>query len=169
MLGGPIDAQDGWGLPLRGLKEALLPEATAGLPLPDELVEGQLAVVLGLAAGELPAPLSSSRSVYRRCEAVLRGQLGNQGLRAAPIAATCAVSLRTLHRAFVAEKREFGTLLLQMRIDETTRMPGDRRFARLTVAAVAARRGLVDASPFARSFRRLRGVGPRSYRSGALR
>ncbi len=169
LLGRPIAAQDGWGLALRGLKEALVPQATAGLPLPDELVEDQLGVLLSMAAGEQPVASPSSRSVYRRCVAALREHLGHPGVCAADIAAMCAVSLRTLHRAFAAEKRTFGSVLLQLRVDEAARMLGDRRFARLTIAAIAARCGFVDASHFARSFRRLRGIGPRAHRSGALR
>ncbi len=165
LVGRPLQAREGWGLALRGVKEALIPGALAGLALPDELVEDQLGALLALASGShIPAP-PADPDLYSRCLAALRDRMAEPGLVAAEVARACRVSLRTLHRAFAAEGRTFAGALMQMRIDEAARMLADRRFRHVTIAALARRCGFLDASHFARQFRRLRHQGPREFRA----
>lgn len=161
------DATSGWGLALRGVKEALTPSHIPSLPWPDELIEDQLGVLLSLASappGE-PGAARPDPAIHHRCRHALRERMGVPGLVAADIAKLCGVSLRTLHRAFAAQGHTFAGVLMQTRVDAAAHLLQDRRYAHLTIAGIARRCGFLDASHFARQFRRLRGLGPSEFRS----
>jgi AraC family transcriptional regulator, positive regulator of tynA and feaB len=167
LVGTPIQASAGWGLALRGTKEALVPGVLAGLPLPDELVEDQLGALLALACGSERLPGGVSGDLFERAVEAIRAGLSVPGLVASDIAVECGVSLRSLHRAFAGHRRSFAGMLMQLRIDEATRMLVDRRFGHLTLAEIGRRCGFLDGSHFARQFRRLRQIGPRDFRVSA--
>lgn len=168
VIGRPLPATSGWGLALRGVKEALAPREVLGLPLPDELIEDQLGVLLSLASappGAADATLRPDPALHERCLSALRDRMAVPGLVAADVARACGVSLRTLHRAFAAQGHTFAGVLMQTRVDAAARLLQDRRYAHLTIAGIARRCGFLDASHFARQFRRLRGVEPRQFRA----
>ena len=164
VIGRPLAAASGWGLALRGAKEAMAPGALAALAVPDELIEDQLGALLALASGTRLDPALQDRPLYERCVAEVRSRLSKPGLVASEIAATCNVSLRTLHRVFAAEDRTFAGVLMRERIDAAARMLADKRFRGLTVAEIGRRCGFADGSHFARQFRRLRHTRPQQFR-----
>jgi AraC family transcriptional activator of tynA and feaB len=166
VIGHPLQAGRGWGLALRGAKEAMAPSELIDVALPDELLEDQLGALLALASGSHGIALPD-RKLFDRCVLAIRAHLIQPGLVAADIAASCATSVRTLHRVFAAQGRTFAGVLMRMRVHEAARMLRDRRFRRLTVAEVGRRCGFVDASHFARQFRHLHGVGPRRFRAAS--
>lgn len=167
LVGRPLQATAGWGLALRGAKEALVPRALAHLPLPDQLVEDQLGALLALASGSERLDARVQRGPFERGVDAIRARLSEPGLVASDIALDCGVSLRSLHRAFAARKHTFAGTLMQVRIDEAARLMVDRRFRHLTIAEIGRRCGFLDGSHFARQFRRLRHVGPRDFRASA--
>ncbi len=165
VIGRPIPATEGWGLALRGAKEALVPRELVGLGVPDELIEDQLGALLALASGSPRIDVQQvDHELYGRCLCVMRSRMSRPGLVASEIAQACAVSLRTLHRAFAAKNRTFAGVLMELRVDEATRMLTDQRFGGLTIAEIGRRCGFLDPSHFARQFRRLRKSGPREFR-----
>jgi AraC family transcriptional regulator, positive regulator of tynA and feaB len=164
VVGRPIPATEGWGLALRGAKEALVPRELVGLGVPDELIEDQLGALLGLASGLGAAVQQADCDLYERCLSVIRSRMTRPGLVASEVAQACSVSLRTVHRTFAAKGRTFAGVLVQLRVDEATRLLADRRFRDLTIAEIGRRCGFLDASHFARQFRRLRKMGPREFR-----
>lgn len=171
VIGRPLPATSGWGLALRGVKEALVPSEIPRLPLPDELIEDQLGVLLSLASappGAMDARLlRPDPALHERCLQALRERMAVPGLVAADVAQACGVSLRTLHRAFAAQGHTFAGVLMHTRVEAAARLLQDRRYAHLTIAGIARRCGFIDPSHFARQFRRLRGVEPRRFRASA--
>lgn len=164
VIGRPIPATEGWGLALRGAKEALVPGDLVGLGVPDELIEDQLGALLALASGSRPEVQQADCELYDRCLTVIRSRLAKPGLVASEVAQACSVSLRTIHRTFAANGRTFAGALIKVRIDEATRLLTDQRFRHLAVAEIGRRCGFLDPSHFARQFRRLRKLGPREFR-----
>lgn len=164
VIGRPIPATQGWGLALRGVKEALVPRELVGLGVPDELIEDQLGALLALASGSRIDVHQVDQELYPRCVRVIRSRMAKPGLVASEIAQACSVSLRTLHRVFAAKNRTFAGVLMEVRVDEATRMLIDTRFRDLTIAEIGRRCGFLDPSHFARQFRRLRKLGPREFR-----
>lgn len=165
VIGRPLPAADGWGLALRGAKEALVPRQLVGLALPDELVEDQLGALLALASGSQFEIPQVDQELYDRCLFVTRSSMSKPGLVASEVALACGISLRTLHRIFAAKGRTFAGALMQVRVDEAARMLIDRRFRQLTIAEIGRRCGFLDPSHFARQFRRLTNTGPRKFRA----
>ena len=165
LLGLPIQGISGWGLALRGLREALVPEALVQLPLPVHAIEEQLGVLLGLASCQLGDEPTHTHTLLARCESSMRERLADPDLAALDVAKAAGTSLRTMHRTFASEKRTFAGSLLAMRLEEGGRMLSDTRFKRVTVGEIARRCGFMDPSHFARQFRRLRGVGPSEFRA----
>ena len=169
VLARPVDASQGWGAALRAFKQALTPEFGANPGLPAALLEDHLGVLMSLAFDALPQAERSHglHGPYLRCVATMRGRISDAGLVGQDVARDCALSLRSLHRAFAAEGRTFAGVLREMRVAEADRMLGDRRFAAVAVVEIAQRCGYADASNFARQFRRLRGVSPGAFRKHA--
>lgn len=167
VVGLPIPATEGWGLAMRGAKEALVPRDLVELALPDELIEDQLGALLALATGSQIAMPDIDTALFDRCVSVIQARLSRPGLVASEVAGACDVSLRTLHRTFAANALTFAGVLMRKRIDEAACMLADRRFRHLTIAEIGRRCGFLDASHFARQFRRLRRMGPREFRDGA--
>lgn len=99
----------------------------------------------------------------------MRGRISDPGLVGQHIARDCALSLRSLHRAFAGEGRTFAGVLRELRIAEAERVLRDHRFAAVALVEIAQRCGYADASNFARQFRRLRGVSPGVFREHALK
>jgi len=166
VTGRPLAATAGWGLALRGAKEALVPRDLVNLAWPDELIEDQLGALLALASGSQPEMPQVSHELYDRCVHAIRGRLSRPGLVASEIARECSLSLRTLHRVFAANGRTFAGVLMQARVDEAARLLADRRFRCLTIAEIGRRCGFLDPSHFARQFRHYRNTSPRCFRAG---
>lgn len=164
VIGRPIPATEGWGLALRGAKEALVPRDLVGLAVPDELIEDQLGALLALASGSRPEVQPADCELFDRCLSVIRSRMSRPGLVASEVARACSTSLRTVHRTFAAKGRTFAGVLAQVRVDQATRMLLDQRFRELTIAEIGRRCGFLDPSHFARQFRRLRKTGPREFR-----
>lgn len=167
LVGKPIQASAGWGLALRGAKEALVPGALARLALPDELVEDQLGALLALACASEKACARTGGDLFERGVDAIRARSSAPGLVASDIAEECGVSLRSLHRAFAGQQKSFASMLMKVRIDEAVRMLMNRRFDHLTIAEIGRRCGFLDGSHFARQFRRLRHIGPSDFRVSA--
>ena len=164
VIGRPIEATEGWGLALRGVKEALVPRDLVELGVPDELIEDQLGALLALASGLRPVAPQADCELYARCLSVIRSRMSRPGLVASEVAQACSVSLRTVHRAFAAQGGTFAGMLVKVRVDEATRMLLDQRFRDLTIAEIGRRCGFLDPSHFARQFRRHHKSGPREFR-----
>lgn len=165
VIGRPIGSSGGWGLALRGLKEAFVPEEIEALRMPCQLIEDQVGLLLALSCGQLGEPATHSRPTVQRCEAYMRQRLCDPDVCAAEVAREGATSLRSLHRAFAAEGQTFAGRLMAMRLLEGKRMLSDRRFRNLTIGEIARRCGFLDASHFARQFRRRHGVAPAVFRA----
>lgn len=165
ILGLPIQGSSGWGLALRGLREALVPEAVMKLPVPAHAIEDQLGVLLGLASCQWGDEPVRSHAVLARCESCMRERLADPDLAAMDVATSAGTSLRTMHRTFASVKRTFAGSLLDMRLEEGGRMLADARFRRLTIGEIARRCGFMDPSHFARQFRNRQGMGPSEFRA----
>jgi AraC family transcriptional regulator, positive regulator of tynA and feaB len=169
LLGRPLQCNTGWGKALRGFKEALVPQSLVALSIPETLLEDQLGVLLSLASEPEDRFAGVRSEPFQQCIDVMHERLADPELVAVEVATSCAMSVRSLHRRFAAADKTFASVLMHMRIDEAARMLASGRFSALNIAEVARRCGFLDPSHFARQFRQQRGVGPREFRSGALR
>ncbi|CAN7553937.1 helix-turn-helix domain-containing protein [Pseudorhodoferax sp. LjRoot39] len=171
LLARPLRGDAGWGLALRGIKEALVPRALAERPeTQDELIEAQLGGLLSLlgdAQGGGPRP--ASRAAFERTLAVMRARFMQPGLSAGEVALDAGLSTRSLHRAMAARGSSFLQTLMRLRIDAAAAMLSQPRFRGLGVAEIGRRCGFADASHFARQFARLRKTTPQAFRAQALR
>ena len=168
VLGRPLSANAGWGLALRGLKEALEPRAIPQIASQAALIEDQLGLLMALSSESLLPLTPAGPVLHRRCIDAIRSRFHEHDLSASQVAAACGISLRTLHRAFAAQGTTFARELMRERAAPAARMLAERRFKHLTVAEIGRRCGFVDDSHFARQFRRWHGRGPGKFRRAAL-
>lgn len=169
LIGQPLRADAGWGLALRGVKEALTPRTLRGQPTAhDTLIEGQLGGLLSL-LGDAHAPPTEPQGAHDRILGVLRARFMQPGLTATEVAADAGLSLRALHRAMAAQGRGFLVTLMALRVDAAAGMLSQPRLRQLSVAEIGRRCGFADASHFARQFLRQRGATPADFRAQALR
>lgn len=169
LIGRPLRGDAGWGLALRGIKEALVPSAIARRPTDqDALIEDQLGGLLSLLADEDATPCPARQDAHARALAVLRARYMQPGLGAAEVAAEAGLSLRTLHRAMAAQGPGFLATLMALRVEAAAGLLAQARWRHLAVAEIGRRCGFADASHFARQFQRQRGMAPAAFRARAL-
>lgn len=164
MLAIPLQGQHGWGMALRGMRQALEPSALTGLSLQPRSAEDQLGLLLGLASGQLGEAPARADAIVARCEARMRERLSEPGLTAEDIAKDAGTSLRNLHRAFASQRRTFASSLRAMRLAEAARMLTDSRFSRVTIGEIARRCGCMEPSHFTRHFRHSYKISPKAFR-----
>ncbi|MFI6166242.1 helix-turn-helix domain-containing protein [Nocardia sp. NPDC051052] len=102
--------------------------------------------------------------VLPRVKTFLEDHLDDPELSPAMAAAAAHLSLGYLHKLFRAEGATVCGWIRQRRLECCRADLTDPGLYRLTVAAVAARRGFVDAAHFSRLFKLTYGVPPREYR-----
>jgi AraC-like DNA-binding protein len=113
-----------------------------------------------------PERVSTARLVA--IQAWLERHLGDPELTPEAIAAAHHISLRYLHRLFAADGSSVSRWVKEHRLEGCRRDLADPALVRFSVAALAARWGLLDAAGFSRSFRSAYGLSPREYRMRAL-
>lgn len=109
------------------------------------------------------APLHGS--LVLRVREYVRAHLADRDLTAAAIAAAHHVSVRHLYAELERAGVGLQDTIRTLRLQECRRALRDPASAHLTVAAVGARWGFVDASHFGRVFRREYGMTPREWRA----
>ncbi|MBV7455123.1 helix-turn-helix domain-containing protein [Acidovorax sp. sif1233] len=170
LIGRPLRGDAGWGLALRGIKEALVPRGLVDRPCSqDELIEDQLGGLLSLLDDVDGAQRPAMQVAYERSLQVMRARFMQPGLTAAEVAADAGLSLRTLHRAMAAQGQGYLTTLMTLRVEAAAGLLAQPRFRRLGVGEIGRRCGFTNASHFARQFHRQRQMTPQAFRAHALR
>jgi AraC-like DNA-binding protein len=108
------------------------------------------------------------QSLVLRVQEYVRAHLADRDLTPASIAAAHHVSLRHLYKSLARAGIGLQETIRSQRLQECRRELRDPRSAHLTVGAVGARWGFVDASHFSRAFRDAFGLSPREWRRAAL-
>jgi AraC-like DNA-binding protein len=98
----------------------------------------------------------------------LEAHLDDPELTPEAIAAVHHISLRYLHRLFAADGQSVSRWIKERRLEGCRRDLADPLLVRFSVAALAARWGLLDAAGFSRSFRSAYGLSPREFRMRSL-
>ncbi|KQR17461.1 helix-turn-helix domain-containing protein [Cellulomonas sp. Leaf334] len=111
------------------------------------------------------APLQGS--LVLRVQEYVRMHLADRDLTAARVAAAHHVSVRHLYAELERAGVGLQDTIRALRLHECRRALRDPASAHLTVAAVGARWGFVDASHFGRVFRREYGMTPREWRAAS--
>ncbi|MFE9577257.1 helix-turn-helix domain-containing protein [Nocardia sp. NPDC006044] len=170
-----VDAVTATALSRRHPATALLPTLLAGMSArTDEFgtvellrladtVTGLVTTVLAAHADADPAA-APAQGVLPRVKAFLEDHLDDPELSPAMAAAAAHLSLGYLHKLFRAEGSTVCGWIRQRRLECCRADLTDPASYTLTVAAVAARRGFVDAAHFSRLFKLTYGVPPREYR-----
>jgi AraC family transcriptional regulator, positive regulator of tynA and feaB len=167
LIGRPLQCSSGWGKALSSFKEALIPKGLVSLSMPDTLLEEQFGLLLSLASEPIEATPSASNPLLQNCLSVMRQRFSDSALVAQAVAADCAVSVRSLHRAFAVVNKTFGGVLMEMRLAQATRMLSSRRFSGITIAEIARRCGFLDPSHFARQFKSQHNMSPHEFRKAS--
>jgi len=157
----------GWNGALNAALASLDPDACDTLALPRGAVAEQLAALLALAIGRDPTFTPD----YRLEDALLRSlrdRLHDPQLDPQAIATQHRISKRRVHYAFAQARTTFTAALMQCRLERAHELLSEPRQATLPVADIALRCGFLDASHFARRFRRAFGVSPLAYRAKVL-
>ncbi|MFI7000349.1 helix-turn-helix domain-containing protein [Nocardia sp. NPDC050175] len=169
-----VDAITATALSRRHPATALLPALLAGmttrttefgtlelLRLADTVID---LVTTALAAHIGADPAATAHGVLPRVKAFLEDHLDDPELSPAMAASAAHLSLGYLHKLFRAEGATVCGWIRQRRLECCRADLTDPALYELTVAAVAARRGFVDAAHFSRLFKLTYGVPPREYR-----
>jgi AraC-like DNA-binding protein len=129
-----------------------------------------LAVALLARLGRVrEAPASARRqALVASVHAYIGRHLSDPGLSPARVADAHHISLRYLHRLFAADGTSVSRWVKERRLEGGRRDLADPSLIRFSVAAIAARWGILDAAAFSRSFRMAFGLSPREYRMRAL-
>jgi AraC-like DNA-binding protein len=124
------------------------------------------ALLLSAAHAEEAAPVRSvmDDTLLTRVMAYARRHLGDRGLTPERIAAEHAISVRRLYLLLSDAGLSLEQWLITERLATARRMLTSARYARLTVAAVAARCGFSSPSHFSRRFQAAYGISPSEWR-----
>ena len=156
--------EPGWGAALAAFARPWEPAMASAPPLPAQLLTDQLGSLLALACGESRGHTGRSGGLVERIHAQLRERFAEPGLTAADVAAALGVSVRSLHRAMVAQGQTFARSLMAERMAQARRMLISPALSRVTTAEIGRRVGLLDPSHFVRSCRQWLGHTPAALR-----
>jgi AraC-like DNA-binding protein len=156
--------EPGWGAALAAFARPWAPPMACAPPLPAQLLTDQLGGLLALACGESPAHTAATSGLAERINARLRERLAEPGLTAADVAASLGGSVRSLHRAMVANGQTFARRLMAERMAQAQRMLISPALSRVTTAEIGRRVGLLDPSHFVRLCRQWLGHTPAALR-----
>ena len=169
VVGKRIPGDSGWGRVLSLYIQQLSPERGMPRPIAETVMADQIGALVALASTQMPGSSSEAPCDYptkrRQIVACIHQRCVEQQLVAADVAQSVGLSVRTLHRILAAAGETFGQHLVAARADVALRMLQSSLFDRLTSAEVAARAGFLDASHFAKVFRRRFGSNPSVLRS----
>jgi AraC-like DNA-binding protein len=125
------------------------------------------ALTESLGHGGSRAP-TAPESLRFQVHAFIEEHLQDRGLTIASIAAANHISVRTLHRLFVAEETTVAGWIRRRRLERCRKDLVDPTLRHLAVSTIAARWGMPESAHFSRLFRREYGVPPTEYRTFCL-
>lgn len=171
LVGQRIPGNSLWGHPLASYLAELSPDLAAAPPLPLSVIADQVGGLIALTARALRdttlEDTPAVRSLHARILDCLMQRCVEPELTAVDVAASLAISVRTLHRSFAAANQTFGDKLIEARARVALRMLTSPLFKRVTTAEVGWRAGFQSASHFARVIRRRTGWTPLQLRREA--
>jgi len=169
LVGRAIPVSSGWGRALTSFAAQLSPQFVARSPLPLPVIADHIGALLAFAAAEVSegpkkGSGSSDSALSNRIQDLIVQRCADPELTAPQIANSVGISLRTLHRCLAAQRKSFGTLLIEARADLALRMLKSTLFRHLSVAQIGQRAGFTDPSHFARVMRSRFGCTPSQLR-----
>ncbi|MGW1013585.1 AraC-like ligand-binding domain-containing protein [Streptomyces termitum] len=122
-----------------------------------------------LSASQLLSQESRTTALRAKINAFISDHLGDPDLGPAGIAAHHHISLRSLHTLFSHEPTTVAATIRHRRLECCRADLADPRMRNQSIAALAARWGLLVPAEFSRAFRAAYGMSPREYRAEATR
>jgi AraC-like DNA-binding protein len=113
----------------------------------------------------LDGALAPHRALMQQIRSYIELNIAASDLSPASIAAAHFISTRHLHGLFHEEGTTVSTWIRERRLDRCRRDLVDPLLTSVSVAAIAARWGFVDAAHFSRAFKTAVGVSPSGYRA----
>ncbi|MEV0681997.1 helix-turn-helix domain-containing protein [Actinosynnema sp. NPDC050436] len=138
--------------------------AHGGLRLADSLVD-----MIALMFTGREAPVDGRAPMLDRMLAHCEANLSDPDLSPRSVARAHRVSVRYVHRLFSGQDQPLSSWIRSRRLDRIRQDLENPQLAGRTVAAIAARWGLLDAPHVSRAFRAAYGISPAEYRRHALR
>ncbi len=136
------------------------------------LVQTALDLITTMFASELDLEAASGDShqlLMQQIRGYIDANLGSPELGPAQIAAAHFISTRHLHGLFREKGTTVSTWIRERRLDRCRRDLVDPLNAHLSVSAIAARWGFLDAAHFSRVFKAAHGASPSELRLASLR
>jgi len=157
-----------WGKALSAAMTALSLDVPSSLPMPADVVIEQINCLLTLAANPGLSDSGTYReSLLRRLRQTLRQNAADPTFGPTVCADLCGISLRTLHMTFASQGSSFCRELKGIRLQLARSYLEDAKFARKTIAEIAALCGYAHASHFTTTFGKSFGMSPSKYRKTA--
>lgn len=156
--------EQGWGAMLSALSLQLGRQPELALEMAPDWLEAQFGALLAASMEPMVRRQPGDAVELReRAVVLMRERRGEPGWRADELAAQLKVSVRSLHRAFMAAgETVMGRWRLE-RITHACEMLAQPRLAGLNMAEVGRRCGYTDASHFGRDFQRVTGSTPQRW------
>ncbi|MFI6226784.1 helix-turn-helix domain-containing protein [Micromonospora echinospora] len=126
-------------------------------------------LVAAMLAGQIDAeetlPVDvRQQAMLARVLAFIDRHLGDATLTPQTVADAHHISVRTLHRLFVAERETVAQVIRRRRLERCRQDLADPRLRGRAVQAIGWRWGFTDKAHFSRAFRAAYGMSPQSYR-----
>ncbi|MGW1024400.1 AraC-like ligand-binding domain-containing protein [Streptomyces sp. NPDC002577] len=171
VTGRRIAAGDGIGAVVAPFLRSLVDQSgkCAG-PATARLVDGAVSLVTALLSERLDRTASATphQAMTLRIRDYIERRLSDPDLSPDAIAEAHGISRRYLFKLFAAEETTVAGWIRTRRLERCARDLADPALKDQSVAAVAARWGLLDGRHFARAFKAVYGHTPRDYRRQAL-
>jgi AraC-like DNA-binding protein len=131
-------------------------------------IEAYLDLLAGCIAGPRKGPpkLGHQAEICARIERFIESHLSEPTLNPAEIASAAGVSVRHLHRLFLAKGRTVAESIRERRLERCRKDLSDPRFGEKNITEIAFYWGFSDSAHFSRCFKKEFGICPRVFRSG---
>jgi AraC-like DNA-binding protein len=110
----------------------------------------------------------NSNELWFRIAVFIEDHLAESTLDPAIIAAASGISVRHLHRLFARNGRTVGDCIRERRLELCRSDLTDPRFRERTITDIAFHWGFSESAHFSRSFKKLFGICPRTFRAQRL-
>ena len=132
-------------------------------------IEAYLDLLAGCIAGQQKGPpkLGHQAEICSRIDRLIESHLSEPTLNPAEIASAAGVSVRHLHRLFLAKGRTVAEWIREHRLERCRTDLSDPRFCEKNITEIAFDWGFSDSAHFSRCFKKEFGICPRMFRSGA--
>jgi len=163
-----IDGDSPTGAVLFRVTQSLYSEAGQQTPEEERAALDAYFEVLAACTGNGRLMAERAQQLRWSIQRYIDGRLSDPGLSAKDIASAIGISVRHLHRVFLATGSTMGDYLRAQRLEGCRRDLVDPKMRDKTITEIAFYWGFADSAHFSHAFRKRFGLSPRTFRSYGL-